>query len=308
MRSNGVQIVHRFTDIVPPGKAVNNNEPFYLSNLEISKSVPGLSGLFSNGIKNPNKEITRSLDGDEVHIPVVLKQKEKTRNFTISLRTIAEDQCHIEIKEHFDRSPSKTILNEASIIHNKQDHRYSEEDNKLVSHLRREIEGLNNARLFRETRLAEAKAQRKLAASMAMPNDSIQTGGLRIDGSNPKVRDFSSKPKKEYMSKGGVRIYAQEHTVGKVLSSKKVLKIHVTKNSVGKVVKVLRPQMPNTAEQTIKFKLSNPTENAADLTVVDKSGKELLSKVKITVNRSVTPSRDHKVAHALHNAVLDLTA
>lgn len=305
MRSNGAQVIHHFSKIVPWGKDTRTNIPFTWSNLQISKSVPGLKKIFSQGRVIDASKIFRSNDRDQVEIPVVLGHKGSARNFTINLRPIAENQCHIKIKEQIPNQASKTILEDAGIIHKDNEPRIPAQDNVFTSHLRREIQYLTGGRSTQEPASTPA---RDLAIQIAKPNNSIQTGGLTIEGSNEKVRDFLSKPKKEYMSKGGVKIYAKEHTVGKVLSSKKVKKIHVTKNSVGKEVKVLRPQMTNEAEQTIKFKLSNPTKNAADLTVVDKSGKELLSKVKITVNSSVTPSRDHKVARALHDAVLDLAA
>jgi hypothetical protein len=296
MAKNGALVIHRFRNVVPYGRAAETPGPFKRSDITIGKSVPELSKIFDQGRVDKNL-IRRSLDGDEVIIPVTAGLNGSTRHFQIILKPISLNSSHIVIKDLTNPRPEKILDNTYAAVEINSP-KIEGENTFFASHLKREIQYLGRQYTKSSQTAVDSNPSkdRSIAQSLAS-NENNTDSALEL-----------SKPRKEYMSKGGVRIYAQEHTVGKVLSTKNVKKIHVTKNLVSREVKVLRPQMPDEAEQMIKFKLSNPTQDAADLTVVDKFGKELLSNAKITVDRSVIPKRDHKVALALHHAVLDLAA
>jgi hypothetical protein len=283
MGNRGAQVIYRLFEIVPLGKDQRTKIPFNWSNLQISKSVPGLKNFFSQGRVIDASKIFRSNDRDEVEIPVVLGMNDSARNFTINLKPYNENQCHIEIKEHFPRRASKTILDDAGIIHLSKLNRVADEETELVSHLRREIQYLTKTQ---EPQTRSLAANRDAAADLAKPNDSIQTGGLTIEGSNEKVASFlsSSNIEVEHGSKPG---------------SKPRYKLE-------KLIRLIDPSA-RSAGSTLKFKLTNPDgKDQAKLTVSDGSGNVLLKDSTVRIERSTRHQDRSPGVQALFKAVARL--
>ena len=276
MQSRSAQVIPHFSTMPRWGKDQRTNVPFTWSNLQISKSVPGLKKIFSQGIVIDASKIFRSNDRDEVEIPVVLGHNGSARNFTINLRPIAENQCHIKIKEQIPNQASKTILEDAGIIHKDNEPRIQGQDNFFTSHLRREIQYLTGGRSTQEPASTPA---RNLAIEIAKPNNSIQTGGLTIEGSNEKVLQFLSKPDIQVENK------------------------KPNKTKLEKLIRLIDPSAP-VRESTLKFKLTNPNgKDQAKLTVSDRSGDVLLKDSIIKIERSTSHQDRNPAVKALYKAV-----